>query len=511
MNRSLCVQVAVALVVTGKSANADRCDDLRIFKRVGVTIDASSIQPAGKMSMPNAMGAPSEASVPSFCRVRATLRPSADSDIKIEVWLPEQWNTKLLAVGNGGWSGAIPQSAMVPGVHRGYAVTGTDTGHAGSALDGSFAYKHPEKLIDFGWRAVHEMTITAKALIDAYYTPALTRSYWHGCSSGGKQGLKEAQKFPSDYDGIIAGAPAIPWTRLSAASLAAGLATLPVDSPRYLSREKLEFVNKAVVAACDKHDGVEDGLLEDPRACTFDIGALQCRPNQSMECLSSEQIDAVQKIYKPVRNSRTNEYLFAGFAKGSEFAWSMLVGGPKPLSISNDHYRFVVFHNPDWNFETLDFDKDIARADEIDAKGAQLNAADPNLDAFRRHGGKVLMYHGWADGLIPAQNSIDYFEAVWTRDDPQKSAAKLTRLQQDVRLFMVPGMGHCSGGPGPDQFDAITALEQWVERGIAPDSLIASGKTAKGMERTRRLCVYPKIATYAGKGDPDDADAFVCR
>jgi feruloyl esterase len=503
--------LAALLSIASWTVLADACTDLAALKRANVTVDRAQFERAGKIEVLSPLGAKQTLPVPYFCRVTATLRPSSDSDIKIEVWLPEQWNTKLLSVGNGGWSGTISHAAMVPGLTRGYAVAATDTGHAGSSMDGSFAYKHPEKLIDFGWRAVREMTLTAKAIADAYYTPALTKSYWQGCSSGGKQGLKEAQQFPSDYDGIIAGAPAIPWTRLSAASLAAGRATLPVDSPRYLPREKLKLLNDAVVQSCDKLDGVEDRLLEDPRACTFDPTLLECSNEPDAGCLTSAQVEAARNMYKPLRNPRTNAYLFAGFAKGSELAWSLIAGGPKPLSISNDHYRYVVFENPEWDYMTLDFDRDVARADEIDARGAQLNAADPNLDAFRKRGGKLLMYHGWSDGLIPAQNSIDYFEAVLTREDKMRGAAALARLQQDVRLFMVPGMGHCGGGTGADNFDALTALEQWVEAGNAPNELMAEGRSNSGASLKRRLCAYPKVASYIGRGDPNDANSFECK
>jgi feruloyl esterase len=488
---------------------ADACQDISRFKHANVSIDAARHERSGAIEALSPLGAKQSLPVPHFCRVSATLRPSPDSEIKIEVWLPQQWNTKLLSIGNGGWSGAISHGAMVPGLERGYAVTATDTGHVGSSMDGSFAYKHPEKLIDFGWRAVHEMTLTAKAIVDAYYAPELTKTYWQGCSSGGKQGLKEAQMFPADYDGIIAGAPAIPWTRLSAASLAAGRATLPIDSASYLSREKLKLLNDTVIKACDELDRVKDGLLEDPRACTFEPRALQCAGEPNAKCLSAAQVAAAEKIYSPLLNPRTNEYLFAGFAKGSELAWNLIAGGPKPLGISNDYYRFVVFENPEWNYRTLDFDKDVARADAIDAKGAQLNAADPNLDAFRKRGGKLLMYHGWSDGLIPAQNSIDYFEAVLTRDDRSRGAAALERLQQDVRLFMVPGMGHCGGG-GADKFDALEALERWVEAGQAPETLLAEGASNEGTTR-RPLCVYPRVASYKGRGDPKDAASFECK
>lgn len=460
--------------------------------------------------MPTLPAASQPTRVPVFCRVAATLRPSTDSDIKIEVWLPERWNSKFVAVGNGGWNGAIQLGAMIPMLERGYAVAGTDTGHSGSSMDGSFAYQHPEKLIDFGWRAVHEMTVAAKGIIGAHYKQAPTRAYWNGCSSGGKQGLKEAQMFPDDYDGIVAGAPAVPWTHLSAASLAVGRATLPVGSPRYLAREQLKLLNDRALAACDALDKVSDGLIEDPRACTFEPQGLQCGSTPDAACLKPEQIEAANKIYAPLRNPRTSEYLYAGFSKGSELAWGLLAGGPKPLGIANDHYRFVVFENPAWDFTTLDFDKDLTRANEIDAKGAQLNAANPNLDAFRRRGGKLLMYHGWADGLIPAQNSIDYFESVLARDDAARSAAALTRLQQDMRLFMVPGVGHCGGGPGTDRFDALAALEAWVERGQAPERIVAEGRLPNGT-RTRPLCAYPKVARYLGQGDPNAAASFECK
>lgn len=501
----------IALAIAPCVALADACSDLQSFAHPGVTIERASMERSGSVPTPNTQASNQTLRVPAFCRVAATLKPSADSNIKIEVWLPAAWNTKFVGVGNGGWNGAIQFGSMAPMLERGYAVAGTDTGHAGSSMDGSFAYRHPEKLIDFGWRAVHEMTVTAKALIDAYYTPTLTRSYWNGCSSGGKQGLKEAQMFPEDYDGILAGAPAVPWTRLSAASLAVGRATLPVDSPRYLSREKLKLLNDAALQACDKNDGLDDGLIENPRACAFDASSLACSSETKDTCLTAAQIDAANKIYAPLRNPRTNEYLFAGFSKGSELAWGLLAGGPKPLGIANDHYRFVVFENPDWDFTTMDFDKDVARADEMDAKGARLNAADPNLDAFRKRGGKLLMYHGWSDGLIPAQNSIDYFEAVLAREDKARSAAALERLQKDVRLFMIPGMGHCGGGAGPDRFDALSALESWVERGVAPEAIVADGRLPRGGTGSRRLCAYPKVAVHSGRGSTDDAGAFVCR
>jgi feruloyl esterase len=502
--------VAVCMLVT--NADASTCTDLTGLKLKNVVIDRAEAVPAGQLDLPavsGLLGPPRSLDVPAFCRVGATLTPTPASHIKIEVWLPQSgWNRKLLAVGNGGWSGAIFLFSMAPGLQRGYAVAATDTGHIGPPGDGSFAYRQPEKVVDFGWRAVHEMTVTSKAIIDAFYTEGLARSYWQGCSSGGKQGLKEAQRFPEDFDGIIAGAPASPWTRLTASSLAAGLAALPQGSAKYLSTDKLKLLNGAVVNACDALDGVKDGVIEDPRSCTFDPATLICE--DASKCLTREQAEAARKIYAPLRNTATKEFLFAGFSPGSEISWSFLLAGPKPLNIAYDHFRFVVFDNPEWDPWTFDVARDLARAEEIDANGAQLNASDPNLDAFRKRGGKLLMYHGWGDGAIPAQNSIDYFESVLARERPTSRDEGLPRLQQDLRLFMVPGLGHCMGGVGATQFDPLTALERWVEQGIAPDSIDARG-AGRDTPLSRKLCAYPFVARYDGRGDPNRSESFSCK
>ena len=495
------------------AADSNKCGNLTALKLTNVSIDRAESVPAGKAELPAVSGLPSPNrpfDVPAFCRVAATLRPTPASDIKIEVWLPEAgWNRKLLAVGNGGWSGGIFLYSMAPGLQRGYAVAGTDTGHVGNPGDGSFAYRQPEKLVDFGWRAVHEMTITAKAIVDAFYDEQLARSYWQGCSSGGKQGLKEAQRFPADFDGIVAGAPASPWTRLTASSLSAGLAAIPRGSPSLLARDQLKVLNEAVMTACDAHDGVKDGVIEDPRTCTFEPAKNSCA--DASKCLTPEQADAATKVYAPLRNPATNEYLFAGYSRGSELSWSGNTGGPKPLSIAYDHFRFVVFENPDWDPWKFDLARDVARADEIDAKGGQLNASDPNLDAFRKRGGKLLTYHGWSDGVIPAQSSIDYFESVLARDRSKSRDEGLQRLQKDVRLFMVPGLEHCFGGRGATQFDSLAALERWVEQGIAPESIEARGTNTSAQPITRKLCPYPLVARYDGRGDPNRAESFACK
>jgi feruloyl esterase len=441
------------------------------------------------------------ARLPAFCRVAATLEPSSDSDIKIEVWLPAAgWNGKFEGVGNGGWSGAIAYTAMAAQLARGYATASTDTGHAGSVVDGSFALGHPEKLIDFAYRAVHEMTLDAKAIVAAYYGNAPRLAYWNGCSSGGKQGLKEAQKFPADYDGIVAGAPANYWTHLMVGSMWIAQASLK-DPASLIPSSKYGLVHKAVIDACDAADGVKDGVLENPLACHFDPKTLQCAGEDQPNCLTAAQVETARRIYAPATNPRTHEPIFPPLTPGSELAWGGLAG-PRPMPIAADYFKYVVFRNPAWDFKTLDFDKDVARADAIDA--GTINAVDPNMDAFFGRGRKILMYHGWSDQLIAPQNSINYYNRV------VEARGGADKAKDDIRLFMIPGMAHCGGGEGPNTFDALGALEQWVERKKAPNQLVAS-RTNRGATVTRPLCPYPQVALYNGSGSTDEAASFTCR
>ena len=481
------------------------CERLASLALPSTTITLAETVAAGTFVPPAAAGrgGPQGASfsqLPPFCRVAATMRPSPDSDIKIEVWLPASgWNGKFLAVGNGGWSGAIVYAALATSLLRGYATASTDTGHSGGS--GSFALGHPEKLTDFAYRAVHEMTVQAKAIIAAHYGSPSRLSYWNGCSSGGKQGLKEAQRFPADYDGIIAGAPANYWTHLVTQSLWVAQATL-TDPARYVPPAKFPLINKAVLDACDRLDGVKDGLLADPSQCRFDPAALRCKGDDAPTCLTGPQVEAVGRIYSAAKNPRTGDIIFPGLAPGSELGWTALAGGPKPFSIAEDHFKFVVFKDPNWDYKTLDFDRGVAQADQID--GGSINATDPDLSAFASRGGRLLMYHGWNDQLIAPQNSIDYFTSV-------QKAMGAAKAAEFVRLFMAPGMTHCAGGPGPNTFDMLTLLEQWVEKGNAPTQVTASHSSNGTVDRTRPLCAYPQLAHYKGVGSIDEAASFVCQ
>jgi feruloyl esterase len=372
----------------------------------------------------------------------------------------------------------------------------------GTAFDGSFAFGHPEKLVDFAYRAVHEMTLQAKSIVNAYYGRAPRLSYWNGCSTGGRQGLKEAQRYPTDYDGIIAGAPGINWTHLTTQGLWVAHATLK-NSAAYIPREKYAMIHKAVLAACDGLDGVKDGVLGDPMRCHFDPRVLQCNGDDTSTCLTAPQVGAARKIYGPAKNPRTGAEIFPGLELGSEMGWAALAGGPAPFSAAVDHFKYVVFKNPDWDYKTLDFDKDVALADKTD-NGA-INAIDPNLKAFFGHGGKLLLYHGWTDQLIPPRNSINYYTSV------AHTLGGTSTVADSMRLFMVPGMNHCTGGDGTDSFDGLTALEQWVEQKKAPEQVLASHLTNGVADRTRPLCPYPMVASYKGAGSTDDAANFACK
>jgi feruloyl esterase len=495
--------IVILGVLLASPASAATCESLRSLTLQNVTVTQATVVGAGQFSPQGPGGAvpPAAAKLPAFCRVAATLAPTRDSDIKIEVWMPSQgWNGKFLGVGNGGWAGNISYPAMAESLGRGYAVASTDTGHSGNGGDASFALGHPEKLIDFGYRAVHEMTAAAKAFVEAFYDAAPRFSYWNGCSTGGKQGLTEAQRFPADYDGIVAGAPANNWTRLMTGLLWAGRATLSDPASR-IPAEKFAVLNRAALNACDARDGVTDGVIENPRSCRFDPQVLMCKAGDTADCLTRAQVEAAKKIYGPATNPRTGEALFPGLPPGSELGWGAAASGPAPFAIPDSHFKYVVFEDPKWDFRTLDFDRDIARAERVD--NGVLTATNPDLNAFIERGGKLLMYHGWNDQLITAQNSVNYYESV-------RSTVGAARTDNSVRLFMAPGMAHCSGGAGPNQADWLAALEQWVEGGVAPARIIASRATKGVVDRTRPLCAYPQVAQYNGKGSTDDATNFSC-
>jgi feruloyl esterase len=489
------------LFVLSIPSYAASCDSLSSLTLPDTTITLAQIGTVAQLSAVTQLSDVRFKNLPAFCRVAATLKPTRDSDIKIEVWLPASgWNGKFQAVGNGGWAGVISYPAMAQALEHGYATSSTDTGHVGAT--GSFALGHPEKLTDFGYRAVHEMTVKAKAIVAAFYGGPPKVSYWNGCSTGGRQGLKEAQRFPDDYDAIIAGASANPRTHLSTWQIWLAQGVLK-DQRNYIPASKYPVIHKAVLEACDAADGLKDGLLNDPSLCHFDPKVIECKEGDAPTCLTPGQVDGARRMYAAPRNPRTNREIFPPVEPGSELGWGMLVTGPEPFSAATDQFRYVVFKDPNWDWRALNLDSDVALADKID--NDTINAIDPNLMPFLARGGKLLMYHGWADPGVAPRASINYYKAAVD----SLSGAGL-RPADSIRLFMVPGMGHCGGGEGPNTFDMVSVLEQWKEQGHAPARIVASHRSAGKVDRTRPLCPYPQVAQYKGTGSIDDEANFAC-
>jgi feruloyl esterase len=496
------------LAGAGALIAAPSCDSLSKLALPNTTITSAQVVPAGEFVQPAGRGpappagrgpAPSFKDLPAFCRVQATLTPSADSDIKIEVWLPVSgWNGEFQAVGNGGWAGIISYGTLGAAVRRGYATASTDTGHVGASA--SFALGHPERLTDFAYRAVHETTVAAKAVIANFYGSSPHYSYWNGCSTGGRQGLKEAQRFPADFDGIIAGAPANYQTHLHVWSVAVAQA-VHKEPGSYIPPEKYPAIHKAALEACDALDGLKDGLIQDPTRCHFDAKAIQCAGEDSSACLTAPQVDAARKMYAAVKNSRTGAEIFPGMEPGSELGWAGLAG-PKAAAVATDTFTYLVYKDSNWDWRTMNPDTDTALADKND--NGLIDAVDPNLKPFFSHKGKLLMYHGWSDQLIAPGNSVNYYESV------AKKMGGALKTAAEIRLFMVPGMAHCAGGEGPNTFDMVSAMEQWVEQGHAPEQIIASHSQNGTVDRTRPLCPYPQVARYKGSGSIDEAANFTC-
>lgn len=528
------VLLLTSLFPRGMYAATTSCDNLATLPMPNTVISLAQSVPAGALNIPPKPfftpgippwmppGSLPLSELPAFCRVAADIRPTKDSDIKIEVWMPVSgWNGKFLGIGNGGFSGAIWYALMEEALSRGYATAGSDTGHEGDPGDASFGLGHPEKAIDFGYRAVHEMTLRAKSLIRAFYGKMPEHSYWNGCSTGGRQGLMEAQRFPFDYDGIIAGAPVNFHTHVIASGVWIAQA-VSKTAASYISKENYATIHKAVLDACDGIDGLKDGLLQDPTRCHFDPKALECKQVNGPDCLTAEQVEAAKEIYAGPRNPRTGEQIFPGLEPGSELGWSAFFAERHEPFVAS-HFKYLVFENPNWDFRTLNFDSDVALADKLGS--AILNATDPNLKEFLSNHGKLILYHGWNDPGVAPQNTINYYESV------SAALGNTREAEKSVRLFMIPGQYHCAEGLW--LFDVIGALEQWVEHGNVPDRMIASHFSDPGhsqveshvmdvqishwsqvfgkVDRTRPLCPYPQIAKYKGHGSTEEAANFVCR
>jgi hypothetical protein len=458
--------------------------------------------------------------MPRFCRVIAKLTPVPGSNIRIEVWLPEQWNGKLLTLGNHGFAGRLEHGDMAMGLQRGYAVAGTDTGHDAKETDARFAVGNPVALEDFAWRATHEMTVAAKALVLRRYGMAARKAYFDACSNGGRQSMREVQQFPADYDGVIAGSTGAWWTASFIGTLAEHQWGNLGGGGR-MTQAKLDLATRTAVATCDKLDGVADGVLADPTRCHWDPRKIQCPTGADRaDCLTAAEAAVVVKMESPLKDPKTGKVISGGMPPGSESAWKHMMSLSQ---VTIDFYRYMVANDPKWSPDTADLIATLRLSEKAGGAGQKINSINPDISAFRKRGGKLIQYHGWNDPTMSPELSTRYYAQVI---DMQPGPDRLTRTRDFYRLFMIPGMAHCYGGDGPvavgaldhlplptldADHDMLEALDRWVDKGVAPDRLIATQfATAARPQRQMPVCAYPQSASYAG-GDADKAESFVCK
>lgn len=519
--------------IAAPTVPSEKCAALKsTFSQPNTAISAAQVVPAGTYSPVN----PGEKTgpvtgLPGFCKVIGSLNPTPDSQIGMEVWLPlTGWNGKFESIGNHNLGGMIYYGDMGQQLKRNYAVSSSDTGHIGN--DAKWGAGHPEKVADFGWRAVHQQTVVAKALVAAFYGTAPRYSYFNGCSMGGREALQEAQRFPDDYDGIISGSAMNNWTRSHLAHIFASQLLLQ-DGPNgahYIPPDKSGLIVTSVLAACRANDtqAATDGFLRNPTRCDWKPQSLVCKSGQDPDtCITAAQADSLEKLYSPIRNPRTKEEIYPAITVTSALPNATgLQAGP-----AAKYLQWIVFNKPDWKSSDLNFDSDVIFTDTNDAEGPQINAINPNLSGFQRRHGKLISYHGWVDPGFTAEFNVGYYERVIQTVGQSEHAtdeAALKATQDFYRLFVVPGMGHCTGGPGPNAFgglaqpgvpadpqhDVFSALEQWVEHGNAPAQIIATkyvkDDPKQGIAMQRPVCAYPQEAIYKGQGSTADAANFKC-
>lgn len=512
--------ISGALLAFANPAAAKDCSELAgLALENGKVTAARLVAPGAFEQPPSPFGPPpgvanaAYRNLPAFCRVEATLTPTADSDIKVEVWLPASgWNGKFVGIGNGIWGGQLSYSQLGDPLSRGYAVATTDTGHTGSGLTAEWAVGHPEKVVDFGHRAIHLMTVTAKAAIRGFYGKAPSLSLWNSCSTGGRQGLMSAYRYPEDYDAISAMAPANPMTELMTQSMWVGYQSNRTPHSR-LTPALLDTVHKAALAKCDAKDGVVDGIISRPDACNFDPGELLCKPGANgASCLNADQVFAMRSIYDGVRDSAGN-LLLPGFPAGSEMQLMALVGGERPFPVAYDYFNLLTYAGQEgWDWKAMNY---AAALSDARAYGSDiLDVPYSGLGPFFARGGKLLLSHGWSDGLIPATNILPFYHGLY-------SALPAAQRDNSLRLFMAPGMDHCAGGNGPSEFDTLGIIDEWATTGLAPNRIVATRPTEVPAmpgapaspprePMSRPLCPWPQVAKYKGTGSTAEAENFAC-
>ncbi|MEO8467596.1 MAG: tannase/feruloyl esterase family alpha/beta hydrolase [Gammaproteobacteria bacterium] len=498
------------------TATPGACASLAAAKLTGVAIRESvALDVTDRPMSPPAVGV-QRLKVP-HCKVTGTI----DGSIGFELLLPNAWNGKFLMGGGGGFVGNVQNqaqdglSAGPTPLERGYATVGTDTGHTALLTDASWARNDPEARENFAHRAVHRTTEVSKAIAASYYKHAVDRSYFFGCSRGGGQAMVEAQRYPDDFDGIIAGAPVLDWVGAMGAFVRNQQAIFPdpthLESP-VITADNRNLLATALKNTCDAQDGVADGILDDPLSCKFDPASLpRCAAGPSAECVTDAQLAAINQVYSGLTIG--GEHVYPGFPLGGENVpgnWDLWITQTNPPALGpnvpNLHYAFgtqfvknFVFGDANWSYAGYDFADWPARTAEL---ATLLNATDANLSRFAGHGGRLILWHGWSDPALPATRSVDYYNAVATQNP-------LVRLS--ARMFLLPGVAHCSGGLGPDRADWLTTLEQWVEKGVAPDQVVMTKNDAQGKTVMQRpACAYPLAAVYTGGGDPNVAASYTC-
>jgi len=479
--------------------SASSCQSLSNLSLSNATITMAQSYASGEFNLPTAsqggFGAqPEIGPIRAFCRVALTLKPSSDSDIRMEVWLPTSgWNGKFVGVANFGTGGSLQYQSMLDPLTKGYALAANDTGHQGSG--GSFAIGHPEKLIDYAYRADHEMTVQAKAVVAKFYGKPASRSIWIGCSLGGVEALIEAKRYPEDYDGIVAGAPPNPFPLFNAMQIWG--AWLNLNHPESnIPASKVDMIHQAALKACGSPAGLAQGFIEDPEHCTFKPESLLCKSADAADCLTAPQVERLKQLYAGPTDPRTGKVIFPGPAVGAEN--ELNIASTKPVQPPVDLYQSFVYQDPNWDWKNFDFAASVDKAKKaLDG----LITVDSDLNAFLNRGGKLMLYVGWTEG----HNGNDlarYYKEVVKNAGPAKA--------NSVRLFLVPGMNHCGGGMGCDTFEKIGVVDQWIETGKAPEEILSSKMKDGKTIRTRPLCAYPAIAKYKGTGSMDDAHSFEC-
>ncbi|WP_334241594.1 tannase/feruloyl esterase family alpha/beta hydrolase [Terriglobus sp. ADX1] len=511
----------LALSLISLPASAFAAQNCAALKRVAVP-DATILSATEVPSQPFATPVSGPGlMLPPLCVVKGILHPTADSKIRFEVWLPQTgWNGKIVDVGNGGFAGSIGNQQMGANVLQGYATADSDAGHQADSEDASWAFGHPEKIKDFGWRAVHLTAGVSKIMVKAYYGKPQEKAYFDSCSDGGREALMEAQRFPQDYDGILAGAPANNWTHMLANGLAM-MQAMGSDPTTFFSSMKLPAIHAASLAACDAQDGLKDGILSDPEHCRFNPAVLTCKGSEDISCLTPKQVETLRTLYGGSKDAK-GHIIFPGYVPGDEGGgWKSWILGTAPTTGSGgayvaNYFRYMVYNDPKWNPLAANTNDALRRGMEGPAK--DIDATNPDLSAFAAHGGKLILYHGWNDPGISPWNTVNYFNEV-------KKTMGEAKADQTVRLFMAPGVEHCLGGPGPSLFGqvgfpaangkgsgALDLLQVWVEKGTAPEMILAvTPKDPRVPQTMRPLCAYPKRAIYDGKGDPKQPTSFTCK